>query len=209
MLHAGPSTALSNQFHRNHVFQAFKYSKLIEFTDGSFANNREFSSQLGYLLVLVNKFDHTGQDIMFSIHSNIIHKSSTKCKRATRSVLASERYGMVSGVDIAIAILTTLRMITERLGLPLIPLIVCTDSYSLYKYLVKLGTIYEKRLMIGIMALRQSYERREIAEIRWINGEDNPANALTKATPNRALERVININMLSTRLEGCVQRPAR
>ncbi|KAK1911079.1 hypothetical protein P3342_011681 [Pyrenophora teres f. teres] len=76
-------------------------------------------------------------------------------------------------------------------------------------YLVKLGTIYEKRLMIGIMALRQSYERREIAEIRWINGEDNPANALTKATPNRALERVININMLSTRLEGCVQRPAR
>ena len=100
-------------------------------------------------------------------------------------------------------------MITERLGLLSIPLVVCTDLYSLYECLVKLGTTNEKRLMIDIMALRQSYERREIAEIRWINGEDNPADALTKATPNRALERFIDSNMLSIRVEGSVQRPAK
>jgi hypothetical protein len=115
---------------------------------------------------------------------------------------------MVSGVDIAIAILTTLKMITERLGLPSIPLVVCTDLYSLYECLVKLGTTNEKRLMIDIMALRQSYERREIAEIRWIDGKDNPADALTKATPNRALKRFIDSNMLLIRVEGSVQRPA-
>ncbi|KAF1357358.1 hypothetical protein EJ07DRAFT_128845 [Lizonia empirigonia] len=183
-------------------------AKLMVFTDGSFANNQDLSSQLGYLLVLANEFDYSGQDSTFDVRGNIIHWSSTKCKRVTRSVLASETYGMVSGVDIAIAILTTLKTITERLGLPLIPL-VCTDSYSLYECLVKLGTTNEKRLMIDIMALRQSYERREIAEIRWINGEDNPANALTKATPNRALERFIDSNMLSIRVEGSVQRPAR
>jgi hypothetical protein len=113
---------------------------------------------------------------------------------------------MVSGVDIAIAILTTLKMITERLGLPPIPLIVCTDSYPLYECLVKLGTTNEKRLMIDIMALRQSYERREITEIRWINGNDNPADAFTKATPNRALEHFIDTNELSIRVEGSVQR---
>ena len=181
-------------------------AKLMVFTDGSFANNQDLSSQLGYLLVLVNE---TGrQDSTFDIRGNIIHWSSTKCKRVTRSVLASETYGMVSGVDIAIAILTTLKMITERLGLPSIPLVVCTDSYSLYECLVKLGTTSEKRLMIDIMALRQSYERREIAEIRWINGEDNPADALTKVTPNRALERFIDSNILSIRVEGSVQRPA-
>jgi hypothetical protein len=71
---------------------------------------------------------------------------------------------------------------------------------------VKLGTTKEKRLMIDIMALRQSYERREITEIRWINGEDNPADAFTKATPNRALERFINGNELTVRVEGWVQR---
>jgi len=62
--------------------------------------------------------------------------------------------------------------------------------------------------MIDIMALRQSYERREIAEIRWINGHDNPADAVTKAAPHHALERFIDTNELSIRVEGSVQRPA-
>ena len=182
-------------------------AKLMVFTDGSFANNQDLSSQLGYLLVLVNESNQGRQDSAFDIRGNVIHWSSTKCKRVTRSVLASETYGMVSGVDIAIAILTTLKIVTERLGLPSIPLVVCTDSYSLYECLVKLGTTNEKRLMIDIMALRQSYERREITEIRWISGEDNPADAFTKAIPNRALERFIDNNELSIRVEGYVQRP--
>jgi len=50
---------------------------------------------------------------------------------------------MVNGFDIGIAIVTTLRTVTERLGLPAIPLIICTDSYSLYECLVKLGTTKE------------------------------------------------------------------
>jgi hypothetical protein len=158
--------------------------------------------------MLVN--ESTGTDTnTFTICGNVIHYSSTKCKRVTRSVLASEIYGMVNGFDIGIAITTTLRMITERLGLPAIPLVICTDSYSLYECLVKLGTTKEKRLMIDIMALRQSYERREITEIRWINGDDNPADAFTKASPNRALERFINSNQLTVRVEGWVQRPTR
>jgi hypothetical protein len=60
---------------------------------------------------------------------------------------------MVSGVNIAIVIRTTLKMIIDRLELPVIPIIVYTDLYSLYKYLVKLSTIKEKRLIIDIIAL--------------------------------------------------------
>jgi hypothetical protein len=175
------------------------------FVDGSFANNKDLSSQLGFVLMLVN--ESTDVDNTFSIRGNVIHYSSTKCKRVTRSVLASEIYGMVNGFDIAIAIATTLRMITERLGIPVIPLFICTDSYSLYECLVKLGTTKEKRLMIDIMALRQSYERREIIEIRWINGEDNPADSFTKTSPNRALERFVDRNESTVRVEGWVQRP--
>jgi hypothetical protein len=60
---------------------------------------------------------------------------------------------MVSRVNIAIAIGTTLKIITDRLELPVIPTIVYTDLYSLYKCLVKLSTTKEKRLIINIMAL--------------------------------------------------------
>ena len=53
----------------------------------------------------------------------------------------------------AIAIKTTLKIIINQLKLPIIPIIICTNLYSLYKYLVKLSTIKEKRLIINIIAL--------------------------------------------------------
>jgi len=68
--------------------------------------------------------------------------------------LASEIYRIVSGVNIAIAIGTTLKIIIDQLELSIIPIIVCTDLYSLYKCLVKLGTTKKKRLIINIIALR-------------------------------------------------------
>ena len=97
-------------------------------------------------------------------------------------------------------------MVTNRLGLPAMPVIVCTDSFSLYECLSKLGTTKEKRLMIDIMALRQSYEKHEIHEICWIHGDDNPADAFTKANPNGALRNFIDKNQLTIRVEGFVER---
>jgi hypothetical protein len=178
--------------------------KLFVFVDGSFANNHDLTSQLGYLVILAN--ETMGTSDTFQLVGNLIHYSSTKSKRITRSVLASEVYGMVAGVDMAYAISTTLRQITNRLGIPPVQTVVCTDSYSLYECLVKLGTTKEKRLMIDIMALRQSYERRELHEIRWIHGDDNPADALTKASPNKTLERFISSGTATIRMEGWVTR---
>ena len=64
-----------------------------------------------------------------------------------------EIYRIVSGVNIAIIIGTTLKIIIDRLELFIIPIIVYTNLYSLYKYLVKLSTIKKKRLIINIIAL--------------------------------------------------------
>jgi hypothetical protein len=113
---------------------------------------------------------------------------------------------MVAGTDMSFVISFTLKMITEQLELPAIPTIVCTDSFLLYECLVKLGTTKEKRLMIDIMAICQLYERRELFEIRWINGLDNPADAMTKATPNKALENFVMTNKIRVRVEGWVKR---
>lgn len=179
-------------------------AKIMVFTDGLFANNKDMSSQIEFILALVNENSHN--DMQFDIRGNLIHWSSTKCKRMTRSVLASEIYGMVNSFDIGLSISTTFSIVAEQLGLPSLPLVICTDSRSLYECLVKLGTTKEKRLMIDIMALRESYQRREITEIRWIIGEDNPADAMMKATPNKAFQRFIDSNELSIRVEGFVQR---
>ena len=67
--------------------------------------------------------------------------------------MALEIYRIVSGVNIVIAIGTTLKIIIDRLKLPTIPIIVYTNLYSLYECLVKLSTIKEKRLIINIIAL--------------------------------------------------------
>ncbi|TAQ85294.1 hypothetical protein B7494_g6392 [Chlorociboria aeruginascens] len=81
----------------------------------------------------------------FELYGYLIHYSSTKSKRVTRSVIASEIYGVVSEVDMAIAIRTTAKMITDQLNLPKITIIVWTDSRSIYECLVKLGATKEKR----------------------------------------------------------------
>jgi hypothetical protein len=81
-------------------------------------------------------------------------------------VLASEIYSIIKGVNMAIAINTTIKIIIKQLGFLQTLIVVYTDLYLLYKCLVKLGTTQEKHLIIDIIALRQSYERREITEIR-------------------------------------------
>ncbi len=179
------------------------HTKLFVFVDGSFANNKDLSSQLGFVIILGNE---TRGEQTANISGNIIHWASVKSKRVTRSVLASEVYGMVAGADIAHAIQSTLTMIMAQLEIPPPEVIICTDSYSLYECLVKLGTTKEKRLMIDIMGLRQSYERREFTEIRWVDGRDNPADAMTKKSPNKTLENFISTNQLVIRLQGWVER---
>ena len=82
-----------------------------------------------------------------------MHYSNLKSKRVTRSVLALKVYKIVRGINIAIAINTTIKMVTNQLGLPLTPIIVCTNSYLLYKCFIKLGTTKEKRLIINIIAI--------------------------------------------------------
>ena len=121
---------------------------------------------------------------------NIVHWSSVKCKRVTRSVLASELYTIAYGFDIGAAIKATVEL---QLNISL-PLTLCTDSKLIYKCLIKLGTTQEKRFMINIMCLRQSYKRHEIAKVKWIDGDSNPVDTMTKNKLLSALKQLIDTN---------------
>ena len=50
--------------------------------------------------------------------------------------------------------------------------------------------------MVDLMCLRQSYERRLISEIRWIEGLNNAADDVTKDKPNSALICLIETNKM-------------
>jgi hypothetical protein len=73
---------------------------------------------------------------------------------------------MIGGIDMSFTINFTLTIIIKQLGFFTIPIIVYTDSYSLYECFVKFGTTKKKRLIIDIMVIRESYENRELFEIR-------------------------------------------
>ena len=109
------------------------------FTDASFANNEDLSSQIGYVLALTNATNKV----------NIVHWSSVKCKRVMRSVLASELYSTVHSFNISIAVKTMLDKILQIN----LPVILCTNSKLLYDCLIQLGTTQEKQLMIDVMGL--------------------------------------------------------
>ena len=93
------------------------------------------------------------------------------------------------------------------LGIDL-PLVLYTDSKLLYKCLVKLGTTQEKRLIIDIICLCQAYKRKEIAKVKWIKGESNLANAITKSNSksSNALKQLIDTNTLQLEVEEWVER---
>jgi hypothetical protein len=82
----------------------------------------------------------------------------------TRSVLIVELYAMIHDFDVESVLKTILTKMLEFDAFIL--LILVTDFKSLYDCLIRLRTIVEKRLMIDVMILRQSYERREITEVR-------------------------------------------
>ena len=60
------------------------------FTDSLFANNKDLLSQIGFIIVLADLINK----------ANIIHWSSIKCKRVTKSVLTLELYAIAYRFDI-------------------------------------------------------------------------------------------------------------
>jgi hypothetical protein len=165
--------------------------KLMIFIDASFANV-DLHSQIDYVTCLTD-----------DVKANIIHWFFIKCKRMIRSVLAAKLYAMTNEFDAGSVIKSIIQRILNVLSLSMILL---TDSRSLYDCLVKLGITIEKRLMMNLMCLRQSYERREIAEIRWIDENINSIYAMTKINSCQTLTKLIDTNIIDLRTTAWVKR---
>lgn len=86
--------------------------------DAGFTTNKDFTSQLGFIIVLIDG----------NIRANIVHYGSTKSKALTRSVLATELFAMVQGLDIC----SGLRLSINGMFDKNIPMHIHTDSRSVF-----------------------------------------------------------------------------
>ena len=90
-----------------------------------------------------------------------------KYKRVICLVLALKLYVIITGFNIKAIIQTIINSILlTKTSLTKILLVVCTDSYLLYDYIIKLESTAEKRLIIDIIGLRQSYKQKKINKVR-------------------------------------------
>lgn len=162
------------------------------FSDSSFANNRDLSSQLGYIILLCDKFKNC----------NILHFSSHKSRRVVRSVLGAETYAFADAFDYAHALKHDLESILDQK----IPLQMLTDSKSLFDVLTKCSSTIEKRLMIDLQVVRQAYETHLISDLGFIRTEHNPADGLTKIGTCQALRKLIATNKCDQDIDTWVLR---
>jgi hypothetical protein len=51
--------------------------------------------------------------------------------------------------------------------------------------------------MIDIIAIRQTYEKKKLFEICYINKQDNPIDTITKLLFNKILKKFVNTNELT------------
>jgi hypothetical protein len=150
---------------------------ILAFADGSLHNNKYLSSQLGHVLLLS---DATSACCVLSFRS-------FKSRRIARSSLAAETMAFAYTFDASFALKHDLG---SMIGKP-IPLLLLTDSRPLFDILVCAKYTTEKRLMIGIAAAREGFNRRDITNVCLIRSEHNVADAMTKLNSNPALHRLL------------------
>ena len=140
--------------------------RIVGYSDASFANNHDLSSQLGRIILLVDD-DDSAVPICFK---------SYKSRRVTRSVLSAEVIAFADLFDDAYALRSQAEQALKRS----IPMHLLTDSKSLFDMISKGSRSSEKRIMLDIHAARQAYQAKEISNIGFVRSSDNLADGLTK-----------------------------
>lgn len=166
--------------------------RMRAYADASFAGN-DLSSQMGYVIILC---DATGR-------GHILSYSSRKRKRVVRSAMAGEFYALTAALDEAFVLRYDLEMLHRRH----IPLTIYTDSRQAFDVVTRATHLSEKRPLIDISGLRESYNRREISNLALVTTENNIGDAMTKVKCGDALDCFLKTGIDATPVAQWVVRP--
>ena len=119
-----------------------KRLRLQVYSDASYGNNFDRSSQLGYIIFLADSNGNC-QPLFWSSH---------KSKLVSRSVLGCETMASADAFDMAFAMKNNLRRMTSLD----IPIMMLTDSLSLFDVITKAKITSEKRLIIDVKVVKDA-----------------------------------------------------
>lgn len=165
---------------------------ILGFSDASFGNNRDLSSQLGYTVFLTDKTE-TVIPIIFKSH---------KSKRITRSPMSAEVIAFADMFDASASLKQEMEWL---LGIH-IPLQLLTDSKCLFDIICSGSRTSEKRTMIDVAATREGFLVKIISDIGFVRGTENIADGLTKRMSTKALQNVLNTGKLNYTCEQWIVR---
>ncbi len=166
--------------------------RIVGFSDSSFANNRDLSSQLGYIILIMDK-NHNAVPIYFK---------SYKSRRITRSPMAGEVIAFSDMFDVASSLSFDLSTVLMKS----IPIHLFTDSKCLFDAISKGSRTSEKRIMIDISAAREGFKDKVISNIGFVRSQNNIADALTKDMKQKALRDALASGKLEINCEQWIIR---
>ena len=148
--------------------------KIIVYTDASFGNLNDGVDSMGANIVFLA--DHRGNCIPISWEAN-------KVKRVVKSTIAAETLALANGLDNAIF---TRRSLVEMLGMKedSIAIEAVIDNKSCLEALQSTSLVNDKRLRREIRSIQELLQRRQIQSVRWVPGEKQLSDVLTKAGCN-------------------------
>lgn len=166
--------------------------RVIGFSDSSFANNTDLSSQLGHICLLG---DHSGAVVP-------INFKSYKSRRVTRSSMAGEVIAFSDLFDVATTLASELELILSHK----VPVQLFTDIKSLFDVISKGSRTSEKRMMLDIAAAREGFKNKTISDIGFVRSSKNIADGLTKHMSQAVLRQIIDSSMLDIQPEQWIVR---
>lgn len=155
---------------------------IVGFSDSSFMNNWDHSTQLGYVIFLMDD-DHNVVPIFFK---------SYKARRITKSPMAGEVIAFSDMFDAAIALSEEMKTLLDQQ----IKVQLFTDSKSLFDVISKGSKTSEKRLMLDIAAAREGFKDELISNIGLVRSKHNIADGLTKEMNQSALRNILETGQL-------------
>ena len=149
------------------------------YTDASFANHPDGSSQVGLIIFLASSDGNRCP----------IYWQSKKARRVVKSTLAAETMALLDGAEASIYVSY---IISDIMNIQRLAVHCYVDNKSLVDSLYSSHQVDEKRLRIDLAVIDDMLEKKEIAKVHWVDTTQQLANCMTKrgASSARLMEAI-------------------